>query len=127
VQFASQSRSNADADSSAPVAVMPQSPARQAGPTEIVLTPKEREIHENGLVPVLKQIHDELDVAVIGCMEQSGTHYLQEGGRYVSLRCTYPTWIRQHGRQEGPYSPRFSGVNWPSAMGMMPANRPLMI
>lgn len=60
----SQSRSNADADSTVPVAAMSQSPARQAGPTEVVLTAKEREIHEKGLVSVLKQIHDELDAAV---------------------------------------------------------------
>ncbi len=37
---------------------------RQAKPDLIALTPKEQEIHEQGLVSVLRQIHDDLDAAV---------------------------------------------------------------
>jgi hypothetical protein len=37
---------------------------RQARPDLHALTPKEREIHEQGLVSVLRQIHDDLDAAV---------------------------------------------------------------
>jgi len=40
-------------------------PAGTSGPTESgVLTEKERRIHDDGLVSVLRQIHDELDAAV---------------------------------------------------------------
>ena len=34
-------------------------------PSPEALTPKEREIHDQGLVSVLKQIHDDLDAAVL--------------------------------------------------------------
>jgi hypothetical protein len=34
-------------------------------PSQETLTPKEREIHDQGLVSVLKQIHDDLDAAVL--------------------------------------------------------------
>jgi hypothetical protein len=37
---------------------------RQAQPDLLALTPKEQEIHEQGLVSVLCQIHDDLDAAV---------------------------------------------------------------
>jgi hypothetical protein len=49
----------------APTAGLKNAGKHQAGKPDLhVLTPKEQEIHEQGLVSVLKQIHDDLDTAV---------------------------------------------------------------
>ncbi len=47
--------------------------ADASGSGELVLTAKERKIHDDGLVSVLKQIHDDLDAAVFEAYGWPGT------------------------------------------------------